>query len=468
MRLPLAPGALAAALAFATFRLLPVPEGLSAEGWAVAAIGLAVAILWLTEVIPIAVAATLPFLLLPVLTSAPAADVASSYWSPILFLVLGGAMAARAVEKTGLHVRVALAIATRAPETEIGVLLAFMGATALVSMAVSNTSTALIMMPVALALTATLSRAGDERLTKAVILGVAWAASIGGLGTLIGSPTNAIAAGIMNEALGTRIDFLTWASFGLPLVAVAVPVAGMILVRAFRLSPAALNHADFLAAMPRTGPLTSAESRLIPWLLLLVAGWVVLPLAGPSLGLPRVEDGAIAMAIAFLLFLVPDGSGGTLLDRQDLKALPWDILLLFGGGLALADAMTGTGLAAWLGTLVGDVATLHPLLLAAMLVALIIIVTEFASNVATASGFMPVVAALVSAGGAAPLALAMPTALASSWGFMMPAGTPPNAIALGTGKLKVADMARPGLVLNLAGVPLIVLLCWGVSALAGG
>jgi sodium-dependent dicarboxylate transporter 2/3/5 len=201
---------------------------------------------------------------------------------------------------------------------------------------------------------------------------------------------------------------------------------------------------------------------------LLVGGWVLAPLVAGPLGLPKVEDGAIAMAVAILLFLVPDGSGSTLLDRHDLPHLPWDILLLFGGGLALADAMTDTGLAVWLGSLVGVVADVHPLLLAAILVALIILVTEFASNVATASGFMPVVAALVSAGGAAPLMLAMPTALASSWGFMMPAGTPPNAIAFGTGRLKVAELARPGFFLNLVGVPLIVLLCWAVSAILGG
>jgi sodium-dependent dicarboxylate transporter 2/3/5 len=469
MRLPVAPGALVAAGAFLALRLAPAPAGLGADGWAVAAIGLAIAILWLSEAIPIAVSATLPFLLLPLLTDAETATVARSYWSPVLFLVLGGAMAARAVEKSGLHARVALAIAARAPGTAVGILLAFMAATALISMAVSNTSTALMMMPVALALAAAVSRPEDDRLTKAVILGVAWAATIGGLGTLIGSPTNAIAAGIMNAALGTGIDFLTWAAFGLPLVLLAVPMAAAILAGTYRLKGLTVDHAALTSALPDPGPLSAPERRLIPFLLLLVGGWVVLPLLSGPLGLPRLEDGTVAMAVAFLLFLAPDGRGGTLLDRGDLKALPWDVLLLFGGGLALADAMTDTGLAGFLGSLVGaDVAGLHPLLLVAILVALVILVTEFASNVATASGFMPVVAALVSAGGAAPLMLAMPTALASSWGFMMPAGTPPNAIAFGTGRLKVRDMAKPGLVLNLAGVPLIVLLSWAMSRLLGG
>ncbi|WP_448582168.1 SLC13 family permease [Thermaurantiacus sp.] len=404
-----------AALAFLLMQLAPAPAGLGADAWLVAALAVAMAILWVTEAIPIAATATLPFLLLPTLGNWDPAAVAANYWSPILFLVLGGAMVARAIERAGLHRRIALGIAVRAKATERGLLFGFMAATAAISTIVSNTAAALIMLPVALALLGTLETVRGARreaeFGKALVLGIAWAATIGGLGTLVGSPTNAIAAGILNRTLGTDISFLSWLAFGLPVVALAIPLAALLLVHLHGVGRAPLASGVVAHAVGRPGPMTVAEKRLLPVLAFLLLGWVVLPLLREPLGLATIDDAIVAMAAALLLLLVPDGAGGRLLTKEDLPALPWEVLLLFGGGLALAAAITDTGLAGWIGAELDGLGELHPLLRAMLLVALMVLVTEFASNVATASGFMPVVAA-VATGDAAPLALAMPAAFA--------------------------------------------------------
>ncbi len=470
---------LVAALLFGFMRILPPPEGLSDTGWAVAALALVMAILWLTEALPLPLAATLPFLILPIAGVMPAAGVAGLYWSPILFLVLGGALMAIAVETHGLHRRLAMGIVRRAPASPRGLLLAFMGATAIISMLVSNTSSALIMMPVALAL-AGIGGASDTSgmspqdpgsqpmhgFATALVLGIAYAATIGGLGTLVGSPTNAISAGIIEQSLGIRVDFLTWLAFGVPLVLLAIPLAAAALILLFRIPAGRLDRADIAAVMGDGGPLTSNQWRLLPLLGLLLAGWLLLPALKGPLGLPPIEDGMVAIGVALLLFLVPAQGGGTLLGWREASArAPWGILLLFGGGLALAGAITQSGLATWIGGQMGALGGLHPWLLALAVVAVVVVVTEFASNVAAASAFMPVVAAVALETGAVPLPLVMAAAFAASWGFMMPSGTPPNAIAFATGRVKITDMVRAGALVNLFGVFLMVFVAFAVAAL---
>lgn len=469
---------LVAGLLLLAMRLTPAPEGLSDAGWAVAALTLVMAILWLGEALPLAITATLPFLLLPLMGVMPPAEVAGLYWSPILFLVLGGALVAIAVEIHGMHRRLALGIVRRAPATARGLLLAFMSATALVSMLVSNTASALIMMPVALALVAVARTGGPgfhgafagpaagSGFGAALVLGIAYSASIGGLGTLVGSPTNAISAGIIERTLGINVDFVTWLAFGLPLVALAVPAAALVLIWLFRIPGVPLDRRAVSDVLGEQGPLTPNQQRLLPLLGLLLAGWLLLPLLKGPLGLPPVEDGMVAIAIALLLFLVPATGGGALLNWRDATArMPWDILLLFGGGLALAGAITDSGLAGWIGDRMSGLGGLHPVVMALIVVAIVVLITEFASNVAAASAFMPVVAAVALETAAAPLPLVMAAAFAASWGFMMPSGTPPNAIAFGTGLVRIQDMARAGLMVNLFGVFLMVGVAFGVNAL---
>jgi sodium-dependent dicarboxylate transporter 2/3/5 len=453
---------------YVALRLLPPPGALTEPAWAVAALLLLMAFLWVSEAIPIYATALLPFLLLPLAGVMGPAEVAAEYWSPTIFLLLGGAMVAVAIEKHGLHRRLALALVARAPARLHGLLLAIMAATAILSMLVSNTSTALVMMPVALGLLVALGPTlgvQQDRAAIVLVLGIAWAASIGGLGTLIGSPTNAIAADLLRRSLGLDIDFLTWALFGLPLVALAIPLSARLLTTLFAIPNLVLDRAAVGAAVHDGGPLSPDQRRLLPLLLLTIAAFILLPIIGPALGLPRIDDGMIAVAAALALLILPAASGGALLQWADTKMVPWDIMLLFGGGLALAAAMTESGLAAGLGTLLSGAADLPILLVAALVVAVIILVTEFASNVATAAGFIPVIAAVAAATGADPLLLAMPAAMAASWGFMMPAGTGPNAIAYATGRVTIPQMVKSGALLDLLGIPLIVGTCFAVAAL---
>lgn len=457
---------------FTLLRLLPAPAGMAPEAWAVAALVVLMAIFWFTEALPIAATAMLPFVLLPLLGIASTREVAGEYYSPIIFLVLGGAIVAVAVEKYGLHRRIALGLARRSPASLAGVLAAFMGATALISTLISNTATTLIMMPVALALLAALpgvvGEEAERRFAPVLILGVAYAANIGGLATLVASPTNAIAAGIIERSVGLKITFLDWALFGVPLAIVSLPVAMAGLMLVGRVANARLDPRPLLDAIGRPGPLSEAQRRLIPLMGLLLFGWLVLPFLKAPLGLEAVDDAMVAIVVALLLFLVPAGRGERpLLEWSDTKRVPWDVLLLFGGGLALATFIADSGLADWLGTQLSAFAQLPTWALAMMAVAIMLLVTEFASNVATASAFMPVVAAVAMETGVDPLPLVMAAALAPTWGFMMPAGTGPNAIAFSTGRVPIRQMIGTGFLLDLAGIPLIVGTCFVVAALIG-
>lgn len=432
-----------------------------------ASVGALMALFWLTEALPLAMTATFPFLFLPLMGIMDAGDVAGLYWSPIIFLVFGGALIAIAVEEYGLHQRLAIAIARRAPPSPRGLLTSFIAATAIVSMFVSNTATTLIMMPVALGLLAAVGEgegsATGKGFAPALVLGVAYAATIGGLGTLVGSPTNAIAAGIAQRSLGLELDFLTWAAFGVPLVLIAIPLTALILILLFRVPSGLLDRGLVSQALGHQGPLGTDQKRLIPIFLLAVAGWVLLPLLQEPLGLPRVDDGIIAVGTALLLFIVPSEKGGALLKwRTHAARVPWDILLLFGGGLALAGAITDSGLAGWIGVQLQALKGIELWALALIVVLVVVLVTEFASNVAAASAFMPVVAAVAMETGAAPLPLVMAAAFAASWGFMMPAGTGPNAIAFATDRVSIRQMVGAGAFIDLMGVPLIV----GISLMA--
>lgn len=447
---------------------LPAPAGMSATAWHVAALTLLMAAWWMTQALPLTVTALLPFLALPAMGILTAQDVAKEYYSPILFLILGGAFLALAIERTGMHRRVALAILSRSGHTTTGLLIAFMGATALLSMIMSNTSIALIMVPIALAVLAAggVKEGETDGISGALIMGVAFAASIGGLGTLVGSPTNAIAAGLVEKQLGMQIDFLTWMKFGMPVVLLGVPLCALILMRVQNVGAGSFDVDAARTAIGTPQAMSLAEKRLVPIILLVIAAWIGQPLIEPFLPKGGITDGSIAIAGAFLLFIVPDGTGRPLLVWKEADRAPWAVIMMFGGGLALAAGITESGLADWLGEALRPLATVHPLIIAAALVALVILITEFASNVATASGVIPVVAGLVAATGADPWLMAMAASMAASWGFMMPSGTGPNAIAWSTGHIALPKMVKAGFLLDIAGIPLIVGVIWFVTQIA--
>lgn len=467
-------------LAFALTVLFDPPTGMPPAGWMVAGLTVWMAVWWMTEAVPLSVTALLPFIVLP-LTGVANADVtASTYYSPILFLLLGGAFIALAIERTGLHRRLSIAIlrAGGAGGGPVRLLLAFMIAAALLSMFISNTSTTLIMMPMALAvLQAGAPRAAgaaegedddlrQDGLFGALPMGIAFAASIGGLGTIVGSPTNAISAGLLDKIAGVQITFLEWSMYGVPLVLLGVPLAGMIVARVQKVAAHPFDVAAARAAIDSHTSWTSPEKRLVPLALITFAAWVTQPLVAAMLPARSWTDGTIAVIAALALFLIPDGTGRPLLIWREAERAPWSVIFMFGGGLALAAGMEGSGLAEWIGEALLPLENWPLLLVALTVVTLVIMVTEFASNVATATGIVPVVAALVVALGADPVLLALPTALASSWGFMLPAGTGPNAIAWATGRIRIGRMVTAGALLDVAGIFLIVGVVWGIAALA--
>ncbi|HEX8644345.1 MAG TPA: DASS family sodium-coupled anion symporter [Allosphingosinicella sp.] len=454
---------------FAAMLALPPPAAMPLAAWHTAAIVVLMATWWMTQALPLTATALVPFLAFPLLGIMNASDTAASYYSPILFLVLGGAIIALAIERTGLHRRLALAIVSRGGSTPAAMLLAFMAATAIISLIVSNTATTLIMMPIAVAVlkAADVGEKQTEGFAGALAMGIAFAASIGGLGTLVGSPTNAIAAGIIERTLGLRIDFLTWAMYGIPLVLIAIPLAWLILLKVQRVQRTDFDPAAALAGIGEARAWSTAEMRLVPLVAAVVAGWVLIPFITPFLPRDSLTDGTVAVAGALLLFLIPDGTGRAILNWDEANRAPWGVIMMFGGGLALAAGIGESGLAQWLGVALQPLRTVHPLVVVCVLVAIVIVITEFASNVAAASGIIPVVAGIIAATGIDPILLALPAAWAASWGFMLPSGTGPNAIAWATGHIALPRMLKAGFLLDLAGVPLMVGIVWIVAALIG-
>jgi sodium-dependent dicarboxylate transporter 2/3/5 len=455
--------------AFVAMLLIPAPAGMPLAAWHTSAVVVLMATWWMTQALPLTATALVPFLAFPMFGIMTANETAASYYSPILFLVLGGAIVALAIERTGLHRRLALAIVKRGGSTPAAMLLAFMTATAILSLIVSNTATTLIMIPIAVAVLkgAKVPEGHTEGFAGALAMGIAFAASIGGLGTLVGSPTNAIAAGIIDRSLGLRIDFLTWAMYGLPLVAIAIPLCWLILMKVQRVQPTDFAPEHALDGIGECGAWSIAEKRLVPLVAAVVAFWVALPFLTPFLPRDSLTDGTIAIAGALLLFIIPDGTGRAILNWDEANRAPWGVIMMFGGGLALAAGIGESGLAEWLGTALQPLRAVHPLVVVCVLVGIVIVITEFASNVAAASGIIPVVAGIIAATGIDPMLLALPAAWAASWGFMLPSGTGPNAIAWATGHIALPRMLKAGLILDLAGVPLMVGIVWIVAALIG-
>jgi solute carrier family 13 (sodium-dependent dicarboxylate transporter), member 2/3/5 len=463
-------GLVAGLVLFLLTVVLPPPAGMPDEAWTAAGLVMWMAAWWMTEAIPLYATALLPFIVLPLGGVADANKTAAAYYSPIIFIFIGGAFLALAIERTGLHKRLALWIMGMTGPKSWQLLVGVMSATALLSMMISNTSSALIMMPMAVAMLA----AGGVRpgetggFAGALPMGIAFAASIGGLGTMIGTPTNVIGAGLIEQALGIRISFLSWSLFALPLVALAIPLAAFLIAKVQRIGSSPFDPVAARASIASGGGAWStAEKRLMIIVVLAMLAWVTQPWTEPLLPKGGLTDGTIAAAAGLAMFLLPDGTGRPMLTWPEANRAPWDVVLMFGGGLALAMGMTASGLADWLGQALLPLAALPPFVLVLVVVAFIIVITEFASNIATASGIMPVVAALAPSMSADPLLIALPAAIAATWGFMLPAGTGPNALAWATGHLALRRMIAAGFWLDVFGAFLIVGVVWTMHAVLG-
>jgi len=448
----------------------------------VAGLAVVMAIWWMTEALPIPATALLPMVVLPLAVGGPfdLGRVAANYANWRVYLFFGGFLIAIAMESTGLHRRVALVTVRLIGTRPWRVVLGFMVASALLSMWISNTATALMMLPIGKAVLTRFE--GRPRFAEALMLGIAYGCSLGGVATPIGTPPNIAFQGVYAALYpdGPAMSFARWMGFALPLVLVMLPIAWLILVH--DVSP---SRGDAAAALRREtrnlGRVRPAEFRVLVVFVLTAALWIfrdpiplgALRIPGWSQLLPgaAINDGVIAMLMGTLLFLLPAGRGaGRILDWDAVqRRMPWGILLLFGGGFALADAIAGSGLSLWIGSQAGFLAGLHPLLLIGGTAFGLTFLTEVTSNTATAQVMLPVAGAIAtSTVGVNPLVLMLPVTVAASFAFMLPVATPPNAVIFGSGCVSMRTMMRRGLVLNLVSILVLTVIVWLLGPLIFG
>ncbi len=446
------------------------PAGLSEPANAVLATVLWMASWWILEVIPISVTALLPIVLFPLTGAAPLDTTTAAYGQKYIFLYLGGFVLAIAIERWGLHRRIALNIIRLVGTNVSRIILGFMLATALLSMWISNTATSVMMLPIGMAIVAQLrdnpATAENEHLQfgKALMLAIAYAASIGGIATLIGTPPNLVFAGVVSELYGFEISFFEWFKFGFPISALLLGTCWWYLTRvAFRFPRAEFpgGRAEVQRLLTELGPIKYEEKLVLGVFVCTAALWI--GRAALQSFLPALDDTIIAMVASVILFVLPAGDRSRpLITWEEAVQLPWGIILLFGGGMALAAGFEETGLATWLGsrlTLLGGLPLFALLLL---LIAAVNFLTEITSNLATTAMLLPVLAPMALSLDVHPYLLMVGATVAASCAFMLPVATPPNAVVFGSGYLRVPDMVRTGIWMNTLSIALLSVIVYFV------
>jgi solute carrier family 13 (sodium-dependent dicarboxylate transporter), member 2/3/5 len=451
------------------------------------AAGIWMAVWWMTEALPIYVTALLPLCLFPVLGAVSIHDAAAPYANELIFLFMGGFVVALSMERWGLHKRIAFASLRIVGSKPRRVVLGFMMATAFISMWVSNTATAIMMLPIALSVidvvlkqtngrtleeTREFTDGPGDNFAVCLLLGVAYSASIGGIGTLIGTPPNLFLASYIETQLGREVSFVRWLAVGVPLVVVFLPLTWFLLTHV--LYPIRLREieggASFIReAQRKLGPIAKGERTTLVVFALAALCWISRPLLvkvtfGGVAPLRGLSDPGIAMIAALALFVIPRDvkKREFVMDWQSAAKLPWGVLLLFGGGLSLAASVEKTGVGEFIGSRVAGMAGFPGIAMVLIVTTIVIFLTELTSNTATTATFVPILAAVAPALGVSPYMLIVPAAIAASCAFMLPAGTPPNALVFGSGYIHIAQMIRAGFWLNIIGIVLITALCYAL------
>lgn len=459
-------------------------KDLSPEGQAMLALAAWMAIWWISEAIPIAGTAFLPLLVMPLLEILPIADVSANYMHPTVLLYMGGFLLATGIEKWSLHRRIALNIINLLGTDLRKIVLGFILATGILSMWISNSATSLMMLPIGIAVVGQFRlQLGDgnghlsDRLGKNIMLGIAYSASIGGLATLIGTPTNAIMAAVISDLYGYTIGFNEWLLFGLPLVAILLFVCWYYLVSTANPLPLRFDLQDgkniIDTQLKALGKISYEEKNVMIVFGLVCLGWISRSFLLVKI-FPAINDTIIVLAGVVLLFILPSkDQKDRILDWKTAEKIPWGILILFGGGLALAEGFQSTGLAEWIGqkfTLLEGISFFFLLLI---IIAAVNFLTEITSNVATASMLLPILASVALKLDLHPFGLMVGATLAASCAFMLPIATPPNAVVFGSGYLRMADMVRSGFWLNVISIFLVALMVyfvlpwmWGIDLLS--
>lgn len=464
-RLPLLFQILGPVLALLIYYGLMTHESFTQSAAATAGISFLCAFWWCTEAIPIPVTSIIPFVLFPLANILDDKALAGAFGHKFILLFMGGFMLSRAAEKSNTHLRIAhVMVKGIGTDTNSKLIIGFMLATAFCSMWISNTATALIMLPVAIAVIK--ENKNEPLFSVNLLLAIAYGASIGGIATLIGTPPNGVFAAAYDKIAGQPVDFLSWFKIGIPVSILMLIVCGFILTRGV--------HGKSSYELEELGPWTTWQKRVLTIISLTALLWVTRKLpfgwGGWSewLNMPKAEDATVALLAVVCMFLIPngeknaDGSSRKLLDWQTAVSIPWGILLLFAGGLAIAAAFSASGLAEIIGQeLHRSTAGMHPLLIIVLISFSVTFLTEITSNTATATLLMPILAAGAISSGLNPALYMIPAALSASCAFMLPIATPPNAIVFGgADSVTIPIMARTGLWLNLAGVVIISLVCY--------
>ena len=448
-----------------------MPTDLDQAARVTAAVAILMALWWMTEAVPLAATALIPLVAFPVLNVATIDDVGPSYGNPIIFLFMGGFLLALALQRWNLHRRIALLtvllIGTR-PRQIIG---GFMITTGFLSMWVSNTATAVMMLPIGISVLVLVAKSAPDgkpptKFGIALMLGIAYSASIGSLGTIIGTPPNALLVGYMAETHGVTIGFGQWMLVGVPMAIVFMAITWFLLTFVFfkpEITEIPGGRAMIQAEYKKLGRASSGEKLVLAIFILAAASWISVPLVWPG---SNIADAVIAMAVALVLFLVPANlrTGVPLLNWGSARALPWDILILFGGGLALSAQFTATGLSEWVGEEITALSVLPLVLIIAAVAAIVLLLTELTSNTATAAAFLPLIGGVAMGLGIDPMLLVIPVAIAATCAFMLPVATPPNAIAFSSGYINIADMIKAGIWLNLIALVLVTITTMTLAA----
>ncbi|MFC5592022.1 SLC13 family permease [Sporosarcina soli] len=461
------------------------PDGLSPEAKGVLASTIWVATWWITEAIPIPVTSLLPLVLFPLSNGLDIKTAASSYGDETIFLFMGGFIIALAMEKWNLHRRIALSIISAVGTNMDRIILGFMIATGFLSMWISNTATAMMMIPIGLAIITQVADGlkGDPSIDtspkgfafgKALMLGIAYSASLGGIATLIGTPPNTLLAGAINKMYGIELSFAKWMLFGVPFAWVFIFFTWFYLVKfAFpsKLKTLPGGRAVIDHQKAELGSASTEEKLVFIVFLLAAFSWITRSFLLEKF-IDGLSDGLIAMVFAIVLFIIPSSNqtGTRLMDWNTAVKLPWGILLLFGGGLAIASGFVSTGLSEWVGSRLMGLQGVSVIVMILLVSALVLVLTEITSNTATASMMYPIMASLAVALGIHPYALMIAAGVSASCAFMLPVATPPNAVVFGSGYLRITDMMKAGFALNVFGIILVTLsiyyllpLFWGID-----
>lgn len=450
-------------LVFIAFMVAKPPEGMSQEAFSVAAVTLWMAIWWISEAVPIAVTALLPIILFPLTGALDVGTTSEAYGHKYIFLYMGGFVLAIAIERWGLHKRIALIIISLIGANVNSIILGFMIATAFLSMWISNTATSVMMLPIGMAIVSQFEKktSSDHHngIGKALMLAIAYSASIGGFATLIGTPPNLVLAGVIEEMYAVKLSFFDWMKFGLPVSFILLVICWKYLTRYafnFRTVEFPGGKLEIQKMLLDLGKITFEEKSVLMVFIATALAWIFRSLIQKII--PGIDDTIIALMAAIVLFVLPNKERTRkLINWEEAVGLPWGIILLFGGGMALAKGFGSTGLAEWIAGQMGQMNGLSMLLMILILVAMVNFLTEITSNLATTAMLLPVLAPMALSFDTHPFMLMVPVTIAASCAFMLPVATPPNAVVFGSGYLKIPDMVKTGFWMNIISILLVTL-----------